>query len=167
MAASSATVRSVDMLDLTFRDATADDLPLIVGMYADDPLGRTRERAGEPLAPAYLDAFRQIDADPRHRLVVAELAGDVVGTLQLSFVPHLVLTGGERAQIEAVRVREGQRGSGVGEALVNWAVEQARERGCRLVQLTTNVDRVDAQRFYERLGFRPTHVGMKLGLADS
>lgn len=155
------------MLDLTYRDATVDDLPVIVRMYADDDLGRTRERPSEPFAGEYLNALRQIDADPRHRLVVAEQNGDVVGTLQLSFLPHLVLVGGERAQIEAVRVRADRRGHGLGEALFRWAVEQARLRGCRLVQLTTNADRDDAQRFYERLGFRPTHVGMKMELCQS
>lgn len=155
------------MLDLTYRDATVDDLPVIVRMYADDQLGQTREVPSEPVSTEYLDAFRQIDGDPRHRLVVAEEDGDIVGTLQLSFLPHLVLVGGERAQVEAVRVRTDRRGGGLGEALVSWAIEQARRRRCRLVQLTTNADRDDAQRFYERLGFSPTHVGMKMDLSVS
>ena len=152
------------MPGLTFRDATVDDLPLVVGMYADDLLGRTREDLSDPLPAAYVDAFRHIDGDPRQRLVVAEEDGVVVGTLQLSYLPHLVLVGGERAQIEAVRVRSDRRGHGIGEALVAWAVEQARARGCRLVQLTTDAARDDAHRFYERLGFQPSHVGMKLHL---
>lgn len=154
------------MLDLTYRDATVDDLSVIVQMYADDDLGQTRERPSEPLTAEYLDAFRQIEVDPRHRLVVAEHSGEIVGTLQLSFLPHLVLVGGERAQIEAVRVRSDRRRDGFGEALFRWAIDQARLRGCRLIQLTTNADRADAQRFYERLGFRPTHVGMKLELFE-
>lgn len=155
------------MLDLTFRDATVDDLPAIVAMYADDELGQRRERPHEPLAAEYLDAFWQINGDPRHRLVVAEDNGEIVGTLQLSFLPHLVLVGGERAQIEAVRVRADRRGEGLGETLFRWAIEQARLRRCRLVQLTTNADREDAQRFYERLGFSPTHVGMKMDLSGN
>jgi GNAT superfamily N-acetyltransferase len=150
--------------DLVFRDANADDLRLIVAMYADDVLGRDREDLSEPLPDVYLASFREIDADPRQRLVVAELNGEVVGTLQLSFLAHLVLRGGERAQIEAVRVRADRRGAGVGEALFDWAIGEAEARGCRLVQLTTNVERDDARRFYERLGFTATHAGMKLSL---
>lgn len=143
-----------------------EDLASIVAMYADDELGRSRELPGVPLDTAYLEAFARIDADPQHRLVVAESDGVVVGTLQLSFLPHVVLVGGERAQIEAVRVRSDRRGDGVGEAMVRWAIDEARRRGCRLVQLTTNAERGEARRFYERLGFEPTHVGMKLPLAQ-
>jgi len=146
------------------RDARELDLASIVAMYADDALGRTRETASDPVQPEYFNAFRAIEADPRHRLVVVEDEGDVVGTLQLSFLPHLVLQGGERAHIEAVRVRWDRRGTRVGEALVQWAIEEARQRGCRLAQLTTNASRGDARRFYERLGFEGTHVGMKLPL---
>lgn len=164
MATSSGTVRPVS--DLTFRDATADDVPSIVRMYADDALGQTREDASKPVSERYLDAFREIDADPSHRLVVVVQDGDVVGTLQLSFLPHLVLRGGRRAQIEAVRVRSDRRGTGLGQAMFEWAIEQARHNGCRLVQLTTNADREDAHRFYTGLGFEPTHVGMKLVLDD-
>lgn len=153
--------------NLLFRDATPEDLPFIVRMYADDPLGQTRETSTDPLPEAYLRAFSEIDADPRHRLIVVEENGDVVGTLQLSFLPHLVLVGGERAQVEAVRVRADRRGSGLGEAMVTWSVDQAQRRGCRLVQLTTNAERDHARRFYERLGFEPTHVGMKLGLTSN
>lgn len=161
---SSGTVRSVS--DLTFRDAAADDVPSIVRMYADDVLGKSREDLSEPLGEDYLDAFREIDADPRHRLVVVIHGGDVVGTMQLSFLPHLVLKGGRRAQIEAVRVRSDRRGTGLGKAMFEWAIDQARLNGCRLVQLTTNTDREDAHRFYTALGFKPTHVGMKLMLDD-
>lgn len=149
---------------MIIRDADDADLPAIVAMYADDDLGSTREVVGEPLDPGYVRAFQEIKADPRHRLVVAETDDRLVGTLQLSFIPHLVLRGAERAQIEAVRVRSGERSIGVGQALIEWAVEAAQERGCRLVQLTTNASRADAQRFYQRLGFEPSHVGMKLAL---
>ena len=154
------------MGDLTFRDATLADLPLIVQMYADDALGQIREDLSEPLAAAYAEAFNAIDSDPRQRLIVGEQDGEVVATLQLSFLPHVVLHGAERAQIEAVRVRSDRRGAGLGQELIGWAIEEAKARGCRLVQLTTNAERHDAQRFYRRLGFQPTHVGMKLTLPD-
>jgi GNAT superfamily N-acetyltransferase len=146
------------------RDAREQDVPAIVALYADDPLGASRERPGDPLDAAYWSAFEQITADPRHRLVVAEEAGEVVGTLQLSFIPHLVRIGAERAQIEAVRVRGSRRGSGLGRTLVRWAISEARQRGCALVQLTTDARRPDAHRFYESLGFEPTHLGLKLTL---
>jgi GNAT superfamily N-acetyltransferase len=150
--------------DLVFRDAVAEDVPTVVSMYADDVLGREREDSSEPLPGYYLEAFLEIEDDPRQRLVVAELDGELVGTLQLSFLPHLVLRGGERAQIEAVRVRADNRGTGVGEALLRWAIGASEQRGCRLVQLTTNIERADARRFYEKLGFTATHLGMKLSL---
>ena len=148
----------------TFRDARAEDVASIVRLYADDELGSTREVVSDPPEDGYLRAFRQIDDDPRQRLVVVEDAGELVATLQLSFLPHLVLRGGERAQIEAVRVRSDRRGSGLGEAVLRWAIEVARDRGCVLVQLTTNAGRPDARRFYERLGFAASHVGVKLSL---
>jgi GNAT superfamily N-acetyltransferase len=148
------------------RDATAADLPAIVALYADDVLGAGREQPDDPLPQRYRDAFAEIAADPRHRLVVVEDAAQVVATLQLSFLPHLVRGGGERAQLEAVRVAATHRGSGLGRRLVEWAIDRARERGCALVQLTTDATRPDAHRFYESLGFRPTHVGMKLPLED-
>jgi GNAT superfamily N-acetyltransferase len=143
------------------RDAVEADLPAVVALYADDVLGRTREDPGPPLPQRYRDAFAMIAADPRHRLVVVEDDGRIVATLQLSFLPHLVRGGGERAQIEAVRVAATRRGSGLGRELVEWAVDRAAERGCVLVQLTTDATRADAHRFYESLGFRATHVGMK------
>jgi GNAT superfamily N-acetyltransferase len=146
------------------RDAEERDLPAVVALYADDDLGATREQPGDPLPAEYLRAFAALRDDPRHRLVVVEDGGEVVATLQLSFVPHLVRRGGERAQIEAVRVAAGQRGSGLGRQLVGWAVDRARERGCVLVQLTTDATRADARRFYESLGFTASHVGMKLPL---
>jgi GNAT superfamily N-acetyltransferase len=135
-------------------------------MYHDDILGQQRETVSEPPDDAYLHAFAEIDADPRHRLIVVESNRKIVGTLQLSYLPHLVLRGGERAQIEAVRVHSGERSSGIGESMIRWAIDQAREHGCRLVQLTTNSERPEARRFYERLGFTASHVGMKLALAS-
>ena len=146
------------------RDARAEDLPAVVALYADDELGAGREEPGEPLAEQYVEAFAAITSDPRTRLVVAEVDGEVVGTLQLTFLPHLVRRGGERAQVEAVRVASSHRGSGLGRELLTWAVEQARARGCVLVQLTTDASRPDAHRFYESLGFTASHVGFKLPL---
>jgi GNAT superfamily N-acetyltransferase len=145
----------------TIRPATQDDVPAIVAMLADDPLGARREQPGDP---AYLAAFTALAADPRQLLVVAEQDGAPVGTLQLTFIPGLSRRGATRAQIEAVRVRADRRGSGLGQELVRWAIDTARERGCVLVQLTTDNSRTDAHRFYERLGFQASHVGMKLPL---
>ncbi|HKN95533.1 MAG TPA: GNAT family N-acetyltransferase [Pseudonocardiaceae bacterium] len=146
---------------LMIRPARRDDVPAIVAMLADDPLGAERERPGDP---AYLAAFDALADDPGQSLVVAESAGEVVGTLQLTFIPGLSRVGATRAQIEAVRVRSDMRGNGLGETMIRWAIDTARERGCVLVQLTTDASRVDAHRFYLRLGFRPSHVGMKLPL---
>jgi GNAT superfamily N-acetyltransferase len=141
------------------RRAVAADVPTIVAMLADDPLGATRERPGDP---AYAAAFDEIDADPRQVLAVAVDGAEVIGTLQLTFIPGLSRVGSTRALIEAVRVRSDQRGKGLGGDLVRWAIDTARERGAALVQLTTDATRKDAHRFYERLGFAATHVGMKL-----
>jgi GNAT superfamily N-acetyltransferase len=141
------------------RRAVAADVPAIVSMLADDPLGASRERPGDP---SYAAAFAEIDADPRQVLAVAVAGDEVVGTLQLTFIPGLSRLGSTRALIEAVRVRTDQRGGGLGGDLIRWAVETARTRGAALVQLTTDASRKDAHRFYERLGFEATHVGMKL-----
>lgn len=141
------------------RRAVAADVPAIVAMLADDPLGARRERPGDP---AYAEAFKEIDADPRQVLAVAVDADEVVGTLQLTFIPGLSRLGATRALIEAVRVRSDQRGNGLGGDLIRWAIDEARSRGAAMVQLTTDASRKDAHRFYERLGFEATHVGMKL-----
>ncbi|WP_051712691.1 GNAT family N-acetyltransferase [Actinoalloteichus caeruleus] len=144
-----------------FRRARSEDLPAIIGLLADDELGAGREAPGDPV---YRAAFEDIDADPRQLLVVADLGGEVVGTLQLTLISGLSRRAATRAQIEAVRVREDQRGGGVGRALLEWALDQARQRGAVLAQLTTDVRRVDALRFYERLGFQASHHGLKLPL---
>ncbi|MGN9913715.1 N-acetyltransferase family protein [Phytohabitans sp. LJ34] len=149
------------MSDLVFRAATHADLPAIVTMLVDDSLGATRESVDDP---AYTAAFASIDADPRNELVVADRAGEVIGTMQLTYIPGLSHRGGERLHIEAVRIRADQRGRGLGREMIQWAVDRARERGCRLVQLTTDKRRVDAHRFYASLGFTASHEGMKLRL---
>ncbi|TVU60087.1 GNAT family N-acetyltransferase [Paenarthrobacter nitroguajacolicus] len=153
---------AVDSGTFTLRRARKDDLPRILALLADDQLGATRESADD-LAP-YEYAFDAIDGDPAHLLVVGELDGDVVATFQLSYLPGLSRRGSWRAQIEAVRVSEVLRGQGVGALMIEWAIEQARERGCSLVQLTTDKSRVAAHRFYARLGFVASHEGMKLKL---
>jgi GNAT superfamily N-acetyltransferase len=137
----------------------------IVALIAADQLGATRDGVrDEADLAAYTAAFRSIDADPAHVLVVAERDGQIVGTLQLSFLPGLARRGALRAQIEAVRVAQSERGSGLGAAMMEWAIDEARRRGCALVQLTSDKTRMDAHRFYARLGFVASHEGMKLAL---
>ncbi len=150
--------------EVTFREATADDLAEIVRLLADDPLGATRETPGDDIPEAYFTAFAAIEKDPNNAVIVAEIDGRIAGTLQLTFIPGLTYTGGERAQIEGVRVAAEARGHGVGQAIIGWAIERARERGCRVVQLTTDRQRPDAIRFYQKMGFRPSHMGMKYPL---
>lgn len=146
----------------SLRRARRGDLPRILALLADDQLGAVRESADDP-AP-YERAFDAIDADPAHLLVVGELNGEVVATFQVSYIPGLSRKGSWRSQIEAVRVSGELRGQGVGALMIQWAIDQARERGCSLVQLTTGKSRVAAHRFYERLGFVASHEGMKLKL---
>jgi ribosomal protein S18 acetylase RimI-like enzyme len=147
------------------RRAVADDLPAIVTLLTDDPLGREREATD--LEP-YRRAFAAVDADPAHLLLAVtdepDGAGTVVGTLQLTVLPGLSRGGATRLQVEAVRVGAGHRGSGLGTAVLAWAVAEGRRRGCALVQLTTDTSRPGALRFYERLGFTASHVGLKLAL---
>lgn len=147
------------------RRAEERDLPAIVDLLAADQLGATRDgvRTAEDLA-AYRQAFNAIDGDSAHLLVVAEAGGSIVATFQLSFLPGLARRGALRAQIEAVRVRGDYRGRGLGEAMMRWAIDEARRRGCALVQLTSDKSRHGAHRFYGRLGFAATHEGMKLPL---
>ena len=142
------------------RKATRADVPALVGLYAEDELS-TGGDGGSDLEP-YLCAFEVIDADPAHLLLVAEVGGEVVGTLQLSVLPALVRRGALRAQLEGVHVRSDHRGSGVGSTMVRWAVEEAERRGCALVQLTSQKRRTDAHRFYLRLGFANSHEGFKV-----
>lgn len=147
------------MSEPVFRRATAADLPAIVALLADDVLGAARERPGDP---AYDAAFEAIDADPNQLLAVVERAGQVVGCLQLTFLPGLSHRGMWRGQIESVRIAAGERGSGLGRSVFAWAIDQCRARGCGMVQLTTDKSRADARRFYEGLGFVASHEGMKL-----
>lgn len=152
--------------DVIFRKARAADLPAIVALLADDMLGRNREDPSLPLLVEYQKAFEAIDGDANQFLAVVEWDGEVVGTLQLSFIPGLAHKGGLRGQIEAVHVASARRGSGLGGKMFEWAIDQCRARGCRLVQLTSDKARSEAHRFYDRLGFRATHEGYKLFLSD-
>jgi len=152
------------MNDLTFRPATHNDLARVIELLADDALGTSREDLSDPPAPAYQKAFAEITDDPRNELIVATLNEDVVGCLQLTYIPGLSRRGAERAQIESVRVASTLRGQGYGQKLFEWAIERARDKNCALVQLTTDTSRAGAQEFYQRLGFTPSHVGMKLSL---
>ena len=144
------------------RPAQRNDVGIIVAMLADDPLGSGRERIEDPLPPSYLRAFEAVERDPNIQLVVAEQGGAVVGCLQLCILPGLSSQGASRALIEDVRVAAPCRSRGIGEQIVGWAIAEARARGCKLVELLTHHTRVDAQRFYKRLGFQPSHVGMTL-----
>jgi ribosomal protein S18 acetylase RimI-like enzyme len=148
---------------VTIRRARRDDVAAVVGMLADDPLGSGRERIEDPLPPSYFRAFDAIDRSPNIQLVVAEDGdGAVIGCLQLCILPGLSSQGASRALIEDVRVASHCRSRGIGEQLVQWAMADAQARGCKLVELLTHHTRVDAQRFYKRLGFAPSHVGMTL-----
>lgn len=150
------------MTDLLIREALRDDVAAIVRLLADDALGATREQVSDPPLPGYMAAFEKIAADPRNLLAVAEdPAGRVVGTLQVTFIPGLSNGGAELALIEAVRVDSGVRGQGLGAVMIEWAMDQARARGCRFVELFTHASRTEAQRFYERLGFERSHAGMR------
>ncbi|MFC9589234.1 GNAT family N-acetyltransferase [Streptomyces sp. NPDC056944] len=150
------------MSDLEIRPATAEDLPAIVAMLADDPLGAQRE-SPDDLGP-YVTAFERLAADPNQHVVVAVRGDKVVGTLQLTVIPGLSRKGTTRSIIEGVRIHSDERGSGLGTQLIEWAVAESERQDCRLVQLTSDVTRTDAHRFYERLGFEASHVGFKKSL---
>jgi ribosomal protein S18 acetylase RimI-like enzyme len=145
---------------VSIRLARREDVAAIVAMLADDHLGRARERAEDPLPAVYYEAFERVERNQNLQLVVAESEGRVVGCLQLAILPGISSQGGIRGLLEDVRVATDCRGRGIGEQLVQWAMREAKARGCNLVELLTHRSRVDAQRFYERLGFTASHVGM-------
>ena len=150
--------------ELTFRLATEDDLIGIIQMLSDDPLGALREKIETPLPQAYSQAFARIKSDSNQELTVAEMAGEIVGTFQLTFIQYLTHQGRMRAQIEAVRVSSAHRGKGIGAQMLNYAIARANQKGCYVMQLTTDKQRSRAAQFYESLGFVTTHEGMKLTL---
>lgn len=148
---------------MTFRKATKNDLSKIVEMIADDELGKTRENYQIPLPTEYLNAFENIIADQNQELIIVENENsEIIGTLQLSFIQYLTYRGGIRAQIEAVRIRKDHRGLGIGKTMFKWAINRAKERNAHLLQLTTDKKRLNAIKFYENLGFKATHEGMKI-----
>jgi GNAT superfamily N-acetyltransferase len=153
------------MTQIAMRPARREDLPSIVRMLADDTFGRERERVAEPLAAGYQEAFDQIAADPRNLLIVAhDDDGALHGCLQITFIPGLSNQGAKLALIAGVRVDSALRGEGLGGQMVEWAIDEARRRGCASVELLTHRSRSEAQRFYGRLGFQASHIGMKLAL---
>jgi ribosomal protein S18 acetylase RimI-like enzyme len=145
---------------VSIRPARSEDVAAIVTMLADDHLGSARERVEDPLPASYYEAFARVERDQNIQLVVAESEGRVVGCLQLAILPGLSSQGGRRGLLEDVRVASDCRSRGIGEQLVQWAVTEAKARGCNLVELLTHQTRTDAQRFYKRLGFTASHVGM-------
>ncbi|WP_075982854.1 GNAT family N-acetyltransferase [Bacillus massilinigeriensis] len=150
--------------EITFRNATVQDLDRIVEMLSDDVLGGKRERYHSPLPNSYIEAFKAITSDPNNELVVACYNNEVVGVQQITFTPYITYQGGWRATIEGVRISSSVRSKGVGSKLILYAIQQAKARGCHLIQLTTDKKRDDALRFYERLGFNATHEGLKMKL---
>jgi GNAT superfamily N-acetyltransferase len=154
-----------ELVTLRFRKAVRDDVSFIVQLQANDKLGAKREDYHNPLPEVYYTAFDKIDADAKQQLIVVENdAAEIIGTLQLSFLQYLTYRGGIRVQIEAVRVREDMRGAGIGQQIFEWAIEHARKAGAHMVQLTTDKERPEAIQFYQKLGFKPSHEGMKLHL---
>ena len=151
-------------MDVIFRRAVRADIPDIVRMLADDELGSHRERYETPLPESYYKAFEEIERDPHHELIVAEQNGEVIGTLQLMFLPSISYQGGLRSQVESVRVDNRYQNKGLGGQMMKYAIERARLRGAHIMQLTSHQSRKDAHRFYERLEFKLTHIGMKLNL---
>jgi len=148
---------------IKFRKANKQDVIEIVRMIANDKLGAIREDFHDPLPETYYQAFENINNDPNQELIVVEDENqDIIGTMQLSFIQYLTYQGGIRAQIEAVRIREDQRGHGIGGKMFIWAIEKSKERGAHLLQLTTDKKRPEALRFYEKLGFTASHEGMKM-----
>jgi ribosomal protein S18 acetylase RimI-like enzyme len=147
-----------------FREAKLADLSKIVRLLADDFLGGSREQDIDPLPQNYLAAFREIDGDPNNELIVAELDKKIIGAFQLTYTPSISFQGSKRCTVESVRVDSSLRGQGIGREMMLWAIERAKERGCVSMQLTTHSERKNAHRFYEKLGFKGTHLGMKLRL---
>ena len=148
---------------MKFRKATKEDIPTIVEMIADDELGQKRENFQIPLPTEYIKAFENIDTDINQELIVVEdEKNEVIGTFQLSYIQHLTYQGGIRAQIEAVRIRKDKRGLGIGKKMFLWGINRAKEKNAHLLQLTTDKKRPEAIQFYENLGFKSSHEGMKM-----
>lgn len=149
-------------MNIIFRNATCADISSIVRLLADDDLGTIREKYTQPLPTQYFAAFDEINADKNNYLMVAVLNNQIVGTLQLTLITYLTYQGGKRALIEGVRTDKSMRGQGIGKAMLEWAINKAKDEGCHVVQLTTDKKRPDALEFYKKLGFDPSHEGLKL-----
>ncbi|CAM4490855.1 GNAT family N-acetyltransferase [Paenibacillus tarimensis] len=154
----------MDTNQVIFRKATIQDLDRIVLMLSDDVLGNTRELYQDPLPECYIKAFQSINSDPNNELIVACYNENIVGVQQITFTPYLTYQGGWRATIEGVRIASSERDKGIGSMLIRWAIQRAKERGCRMVQLSTDKKRPEALNFYEKLGFKASHEGLKLHL---
>lgn len=148
-------------MNLNYRRAVEADLPFIVKLLTDDAVRATDDRPDEPFHPRYVAALRELEADPNQMMMLAVLEGEAVGTIQLTFIPGISGLGTKRCLVEAVHIAPDHRSKGLGTRMIQWAIEQARERGCGMVQLTSNKKRLDAHRFYERLGFLKSHEGFK------
>jgi GNAT superfamily N-acetyltransferase len=146
---------------LTYRKAVEADLPYIVQLLTEDAVRVTDDRPDEPFHPRYVAAMRELDSDPNQMMMLAVLNGETVGTIQLTFIPGIAGLGTKRCLVEAVHISPAHRSKGLGTQMIQWAIEQARHRGCGMVQLTSNKKRLDAHRFYERLGFLKSHEGFK------
>jgi len=147
---------------ISFRQATQTDLPVIIQLLADDPLGQLREQPSDPLPPSYYQAFEVIDQDPNQELMVVVEAEEIIGTFQMTFIQYLNYQGGSRSMIESVRVRKDKRGQKIGEKIILWAIDRSKSKGVKMLQLTSDKKRPDAIRFYERHGFVASHEGFKL-----
>lgn len=154
------------MQNLTFRNTSKDDLPSLINMLSDDFLGANREDNSHPINPAYLEAFNAINSDPNNELIVVEHSSELIGMLQLTFIPYLTHTGSWRCLIEGVRVNTQHRGQGIGTKIFEWAMIRAQQRNCAMIQLTSNKQRPEAIKFYERLGFVASHEGFKYELKN-
>lgn len=154
------------MIEIKIREANSDDLSSIIQLLADDPLGAQREDSAMPPNAYYLEAWDNISKDNNAEIFIVEDQGRVIGVAQLDYLQYLTYQGGRRAQIEGVRVHQKYRNKGVGKQLIQFLIEKARQNGCHLVQLTTDITRRNALKFYESLGFVPSHIGMKLHLKD-
>jgi len=151
-------------MKLSFREATKTDIPTLITLLADDPLGKQREDTSIPLNARYIKAFQHINDDPNNELIVVEQEDSIIGMLQLTFIPYLTHTGSTRCLIEGVRIAKAYRGLGLGTDCFQWAIRRAKERQCSIIQLTSNKQRTEALKFYKNLGFEATHEGFKLAL---
>lgn len=151
--------------ELIFRKAKESDIPNIVKMLADDTLGVNREDYKKPLPQKYYDAFQNIIQDKSQELlIIYNYRDNIIGTLQLTFIPYLTYKGGLRAQIEAVRVHKDFRGGGFGRKIFEWAINRCKDRGAHMIQLTTDKQRPEGIKFYKAIGFNDSHIGMKFYL---